>query len=388
MNSISSFKGLNNVSDPLRLGLAWLAQADNVNVSDTGALEKREGYSLALDGAVTALFSTRDYSRAYLVADGELKAMVSNTEAVTLRTGLADAPMSWAEINEQVFFTNGTDSGIVLADNRVIDWAWPVPPIPEISTVSGRLPAGLYRVCFTYRLADGRNTGAGDHAEIEVVEGQALQITGIPQLTGLTTNVYIAPANSTVFQFAGTATGGAMVWNRSPDALGHDLPDVTHSPLPMETNVIAQWRGRIYAGQSLPEHATSVVRFSQPLGFHLFDLAKDFFTVPGAITMLCAHAQGLIVGTDKDIYAYDGERLTMLASYGVPPGQHWEEDDSGRIVFWSNRGLCSGLPFTNLTDRQVSVPPGVSAGGAIVRRGGQRRYVVSLQQGGTAFNPH
>jgi hypothetical protein len=46
--SITRFKGLNNVADPLRLKLGWLAAADNVDVSNTAALETRRGYTRRL----------------------------------------------------------------------------------------------------------------------------------------------------------------------------------------------------------------------------------------------------------------------------------------------------------------------------------------------------
>ena len=44
---IKEFRGLNNVTDPLRLGLGWLATADNIDVTDTGSIIRRKGYSLA-----------------------------------------------------------------------------------------------------------------------------------------------------------------------------------------------------------------------------------------------------------------------------------------------------------------------------------------------------
>ena len=121
-------------------------------------------------------------------------------------------------------------------------------------------------------------------------------------------------------------------------------------------------------------------------GYHLFNLDNDFIMVPGRVLMLAPHDDALIVGTTAKVHAYapDG-KLTELADYGVVPGKHWATDDK-RTLFWTLRGLCAAVPFSNLTERQVSVAPGVSAGGTIVRSGGQKRYLTVLQQGGTAFN--
>jgi hypothetical protein len=375
---IDRFNGLNNVTDPVRLGLGWLLTADNVNITDTGAIARREGYTLVASGAYTSAYSTQDFSRMYCVVGDALKAMAGTSVGQTLLSGLDDAPMYWTEVNGQVFFNNGTDSGIIKADHSLIDWEWDMPAAPGLAAVTGNLPAGLYRACTTAFLADGRETGASDHAEIELAEGQALQITG-------TGNVYICPANSTVFQLAGEI-GGAMVWNASPDDLGRELMTDNMGPLPA-CDVVQHWKGRIYAAQHMPASDQTAIWFSQPLGFHLFDQSKDFIIVPGQVNMLAPTATAIVIGTDRGIYAYDGKNLTSLADYGTVPGQHWADDET-RTLFWSRRGLCAALPFANLTDKQVSVAPGVRTGGTIVRGGGQRRFLVAIQQGGDAFNSY
>lgn len=382
---VDRFLGLNNVSDAMRLEFGWLDIADNVNVTDTGSLEAREGFILAMAGSITGAYSTIDLKRMYVVDGGVLKAMTGNTSALTLKTGLSPAPMHFTEINGQVFYNNGVDRGVILADNTLMDWDWPVPPSPNLAAVSGSLPAGLYRVCVTHSLPDGRETGASEPVNIEIGEGQALQISQISQSSQA--NVYIAPANSTIFQFAESPAGTAMVWDYSPDELGLDLITDNMDPLPSGADVIQEWGGRIYAAQYFPADNQTVIWFSQPLGFHLFNLNTDFFMVPGSGLMLAPTEEALIVGTDRGVFAFDGSNLKELADYGVVPGFHWSKDDK-RTLFWTKRGLCQALPFSNLTENAVSVAPGIYAGGAIVRRDGQKRYVVALKQGDQAFNAH
>jgi len=373
--NITAFKGLNNVSDPLRVGLGWLTQADNVNITDTGGLTKRSGYSLTQAGAYTGAYSTIDFSRMYVAVDGAIKDFVGDT-LVALASA---APMYWCEVNDQVFFNNGTDRGVIMPDNSVLAWDWPTPSAPSVAAVTGGLPAGLYQVRCTYVLADGRETGTGDSAEIMLVEGQALQISPSAD------NTYIAPANSGIYQLAHTGLDD-FVFNSSPDNLGRDLQNAFLDPLPADADVIQTWKGRMYAAMYMAAEDQTAIWFSEPLAYHLFNLNSNFFLVPGRVLMLAPH-DDLIIGTDKRIYAYSGEKLSQLAPYGVVPGQHWSWDDD-RILFWTARGLCAALPFSNLTERQVSVAPGVHAGGCVVRNGGQKRFVVALQQGGSAFNSY
>jgi len=378
---VKSFLGLNNVTDPLQLGLGALTYADNVNITDAGAIEVRKGYSRVSVGSFTGAFSTFDAKRMYLVDGGTLKTM----SGVTIKTGLNPAAMYWCEVNDQVFYNNGIDSGIIHQDNSRSDWAWTAPGMPTLAATTGTLPAGLYRVCFTFTLEDGRETGAGEIAELVLNGAQSLQISGIPQVAGQRTNVYLAPADSTVFSCVGTPTGSAIVWNASPDALGHELMTANLHALPAGCDVVQEWAGRIYAAQYFPDLGQTAIWFSQPLAYHLFNLASDFILVPGRVLMLAPHDTGIVIGTEDRISAYTGAQMAQLADYGVVPGQHWALDDK-RVLFWTTRGVCSALPFSNLTEKSVSVAPGIQAGGTIVRQGGQKRYVVSLHQGGSAFN--
>ena len=299
--SITAFKGLNNTSDPIRLGLGWLTLANNINVTSTGAIEQRKGYSRSLTGNITSAYATLDAQRLYLVDAGVLKTM-TGAVAITLMALASTEPMFWCEINDRVFFNNGTDSGIIRPDHSILPW--------RESTL----------------------------ADIEFLSADGSPLSALLD------------------------------------------------PLPLGTDVIQAWKGRIYAAQYMPTENQTVIWFSQPLGFHLFRLDTDFIVVPGKVLMLAPHDDALLIGTDQVIYAY-ADSLTELAPYGVVPGQHWSEDNK-QIFFWATRGLCSALPFSNHTEKQVSVAPGVRAGGAVLNTDGQRRYVVAIQQGGSAFNAY
>lgn len=298
MPQIKRFKGLNNVSDPLRLSPGWLAQADNVNISDTGAMSKRKGYSLHRAGAFNSAYNTLDFQRSYLATAIGIQNFAGENIAVLSSI----APMFWCEVNEHVYFNNGTDSGVIAPDDSVSVWRG-----APVSYGAG------------FKNDDG--------TEMEVL----------------------------------------------------------FETLPLGTGPIQFWKGRMYAAQYFPRENQTVVWFSEPLGYHLFNLDSNFIILPGRVEMMAPHDEALLVGTDACVYAYTGEKLAQLADYGVVPGQHWSQDGQ-RILFWTNRGLCAALPFTNLTERQISVAPGVRAGGCLVRSGGQKRFLAVLQQGGVPFN--
>lgn len=298
MEAITSFKGLNNVTDTMRLDMRSLVKADNINITDTGAIAKRDGYALHRAGGFKSAYSTLDFSRAYIAtATG-----IQTFEGVPVAQLTSTAPVFWCEVNDNVYFNNGTDSGVIAPDNSVSQW---------------RGAPVSYGAGFT-----------GDD--------------------------------------------------------GQDL-GVLFDTLPLDADVIQFWKGRMYAAQYLASENQTVIWFSEPMGFHLFNLDSNFFIVPGRVHMLAPHDEALIVGTDARTYAYSGDKLDQLADYGVVAGSHWGRDDE-RLLFWSTRGLCAALPFSNLTEKAVSVAPGVRAGGCVIRAGGQKRYLACLQQGGSAFN--
>lgn len=385
MPAIRSFRGLNNVTDPLRLGLSWFTRADNVDITESGGVKVRVGRTLALACTPTGLYSTRDFSRLYVIDGGELRQVLDDMTVRPLAQGLGREAY-WAEINDQVLYVAGGAAGIVTAEGEVLPWRLPVPAEPRVLVgEGGQLPAGQYRVCATFILPDGRETPASTAAEVVVEQGATLQISGIEQLPGCVTRVYVAPADSTAFQLAFGAAGPAVAWAQPPEALGQELLTDGLDPLPVGVDVIAEWRGRIFAAQYLPEDDKTVVWRSEPLAPHLWNLSEGFFLVSGRVHALAPNDAGLVVATDRAMHAYTPEGLALLASYGTVPGLPWALDGK-RTLIWSQRGLCQFPEFTNLTASRVSVAPGLQAGAAVLEIDGQSRFLACLHTGGTPFN--
>ncbi len=382
---IDRFYGLNNVSDPLTLNLGYLATADNIDITDAGKIARRAGFDLDTAGPVTGAYGTIDLQRMFYVSAGELVAMDG---AVVIASSLADDLMHWAEINDRVFYANGTDYGMIEPDSTVSPWSWTPPSAPTLLAVSGDLPPGQYRVACTFVIPDGRETGAGMESEIDLIDGQALQISDITQSAGLRTRVYLAPANSEVFQLLSEDAPEALMWNSSPDWLGIELETADLDPVPAGSDVIQVWRAQMYAAQYLPETGNTAIWRSRAFGFHLFDLHSAYLAINGRVLMMAPTDSGLLIATDKAIHVYDGETLSTLAKYGAVPGCAWSIDQSAPgkpVYFWTTQGMCRFPEFANLTPH-VSVAPGVHAGAAVVHADGQSRFMVNLHQGGQPFN--
>jgi hypothetical protein len=378
---IKSFMGLNNVDDPLRLGLVWAEQADNVDITYDNMLARCRGFTKrSTNFAITGAYATKDRKRLYVIDTGELRQVNADMTYSVLKTGLSSAKTWFEEVNGVVFYANGTDYGMI-EPSGWRPWGIEEPLTqPVLTWATGNLPYGMYRVTCTY--VDSRGLESSNGFIVETAGSGLLQITGIPQKAGYTTNVYVTMCNGTVFMLLKDRAGTSCTMN-DEIALGREIPfwDL-NGP---QGTIIAHFEGKMYVAQYFPSMDYTAIWFSFPLHYHHFDFGSQGVIVPGEVRMLKSAEKGLVIGTDRKIYVYDGERLSDLADYGVVPGWHASELD-GDVYFWSQRGLCSVFPFKNLTEETVSVAPGQSAGAMVLEKDGMRRYIVALRKDGSAYN--
>jgi hypothetical protein len=381
---IAAFRGLNNVVDPMSLDWSWFTRADNIVITGAGKIQRAPGYTKRVNGtAITGAFSSEDLSRLYVVDNGALLKVNADYTTATLASTTSTDPVRGAEVNNIIYYSNGTDLGS-LEPAGWRRWGIALPGTPALSAGSGALPAGAYQVCCTLTDDRGMEGGNGEIAVITVGDAAQIAISAVPQVTGYTTNVYVTGQNADTFKLLATASPAAVTYNNSIDELGVELPFLFCGP--PRGSFPAYFAGRMYLAEPFPQQDVSVIWRSWPQHYHLFDYGNEAVTVPGTVLMLAATKDALIIGTDAEIYALDqSDGLTSLAPYGAVPGDHVGRLGNS-IYFWTLRGLAEAMPFRNLTEGTLSVAPGLSAGGRIVEQSGFRRYMVALHSGGEAYN--
>jgi hypothetical protein len=345
VQTIKAFKGVNNVTDSHRLSQEWLIDAVNVNVTNTNGIVRRGSATSALATTVDGSYESED-GRVFIVSSGALRRVMPDLTTRTLTTGLTSDGYYWAEINNQIYFGNGTSYGIIERDDSVSPLLWDIPTAPTLRPHNGSMEAGMYRCCVTYVMPDGRETGPSEPTELVLGGSNGLLIEDIPQVAGWGTNVYITPVNSTVFMLAGYTTQTAMDWNIDMTIL--DEPIETMDDYPIRGTRLTVWQGQLFTAEQ--EGSTSTIWASEALQPHLFPRGDSHLTVPGEVTLMCAGSEGLIIGTRERIYAWNGETLIVLAEYGAPSSEA-DTDSSGTAYFMTNKGLCKAFPFQNLTEQ-------------------------------------
>ena len=388
-SEISSFLGLTNIKDPVRVGLRGLVRADNVLITQTAQLVRREGVELLASGQFLSLFSTADEGRCFAqTTDG---IVTVNDSAQPLFAAPSAHPLSWAELGKDVLFANDEASGLITENDTFLPWRWPVPGQPTMTLDAGDLPAGQYQAAMTWLLPGGRETGPSARVALAAPAGSAITITPPAPPAGLRARIYVTAADSTALLRLGETDGAALAFTAGPDQLGAELTTEHCYPLPAGVDVLGAHKGRVYAGAHMPAQQQSVVYASRPLTPHLW-VPTDFFMVPGRIRALADGGDALLVCTDQQVLAYrggDARSLTELARYGVPPGLTATHDGDDLLV-WTLRGLCryAGGALTPITAAHVSVPPGVAVGSCLMHSRGQTHALVCTRRGDSkAFNP-
>lgn len=399
--NLFNWYGLVNKADPNRFrGKAGdrfampLATALNIDLDDEGKQTKAAGFSLLDAGSYTSAWATRDGTRCYAVKGTNLVRFWSDGTTDTLWSGIGlGSRMHFLEVAGSVYATNGVQALVLLPDGASRLWGQPVPAAPFFNTFPGTLPAGRYQLAAT-TVASGVESGLSQPVVVVLDGTQAISISGLA--AGM--NVYATSTDGDVlYEIVTDVAGAEATWNGPVSALRNPVRVGRWAPPPFGASLPALQSGRLFLGAAIEGQDSSVVWFSQPLGYEHFDLAKDFFVVPGDVRLLAGTKSGLVVGTERRIYSYNEEDgLTELAQYGVVGGQtvypspevEDTEDEPNLVYFWSQQGVCRGLPFENLTAKDVSLPPGYDGAGVIVESGGFSRYAVCVKRDGQARNTY
>jgi hypothetical protein len=401
----ADFTGVVNTRSRKDIGLKALYAGDNVFISDTKKVTRRDGYTPYLTtGTVQAAYGGA--GPLYVVDAGVLQRVASPTDKHTLISGLTGKNYSWDVTNNDAYFVNGVDAGIARGD-QFLPWRLTSPTLSGVTAVSAAslstvlnvgetYVAATFRVCATYETADGRES-----APSEIFILSAAPLTNLIRVVAPTAyariNVYATEADGTVFRLVATSSSTAPTVSLTfnPARGGRELTTLATQSLPDGVELIAFMKGNIYASQYFTDSDTSVVWFSKAFAYHLFDCSEDYIVVPGRVSMLLWISKDttygikdwLLIGSTKGVWQRgDEDKFENLANYGVVPGIAGDVDPEGTAWFWTQRGICTAPPFKNLTEEDVSMAPGVRANATLVYHNGTKQLLTVTQGGGTAFN--
>jgi len=177
-----------------------------------------------------------------------------------------------------------------------------------------------------------------------------------------------------------------LTFDAQGQTIDTDEADIGTLDPPENTECVAFHEGSVWLAYYDTVSDQSFVFKSKPFFWSRWDLATDYMAIPGRVRLLASATGGLLIGTDRAVMVFSEEVLTPLADYGVVTGQC--DEDNGKVYFWTERGLCRGLPFEAITEETVSVPAGSRAVLAVIRSRGRKQAIVVTTGGGEPDNAY
>lgn len=396
-----AFSGLRNDIGVERFGLSDLAEAVNVDLDKSGRLARRRGFASVAVGNFHSLWASRDETKALLMAADQLQVLNADYTRTTVAAGLTvSAPMSYTEVNDRVYFSNGMQTG-VFENGRVRSWGIAAPGLPGVSITVGNMPAGVYQYVMTYFRDDGQESGADVAATVTVPAGGGLifsmPVSSNPGVSAKA--VYLTAPDSDILFQALVVPNATTTVAYQGDTTEFSLPLMTQfmrAPLPGQ--LTAYYRGHMFVA------VDNVLYSSTPFGYELFDLRK-FIQTDGRITLLApiedkevfgaeGRNSGFFIGTDRSCGVLVGSdpdnfQYVPKTNYGAVEGALAYVDGTvyadaslgaRQLPMWqTTQGICLGLPgmeIRNITRNRYNFSAG-GRGAAFFEPGPNRFVAVS-----------
>jgi len=380
-------KGINNKSRAHELPKNSVRDALNYDFTDSGFVRSREGYSQT-DAVDNGHSLSAQGSRVFLCNDGSLSVIVSVNPLVTqvVRSGLPLDPISYAELGDEVWWSNGTDSGRCEAGNVDAPWSVPTPDdIPLAIAGVGTMLPGAYRIAISHTMANGEESATSEIYSLSMPVAGSIIVT-LPLAKPGTDffRVYCSVADGSVLKRYGDVSAASGSMTITADPQGMSLQDGAFlAPLP-PGNIVAFHNGRLLSASG------NELYYSQPYNFGLCDLNSGWLRVTGEITIVAPCEGGVFVVADKTWF-YAGNDIaesvvTEVLPFGAVRGTAFRHPDSRAVGWFSKDGFVIGKPDGSVTlpqrENGFSVPSAQTGATWVRTRDGETHLVCSLD--GTA----
>lgn len=374
-----------------------LREADNIDLTKEGRPRRRPGYTEVLAATMAhSGWSFPGLRHGFFVDNGALKTFAPDGSVTDLATQVGNKPLSYAQIDGLVFFSNADACGVIDRNLIVRPWAVPTPSgPPTVRALDGyAMDAGQYLVALAFIDELGRESPLSQVAAITLADGQGIELTFNEGFLGLAA-VYTTQANDQVLRRGNVvpvSAGATTILTTPANGLANTERVLAALP-PGQVTRYSSGRQWLATGNTL--------LWSLPLRPGVFDPEISYAQFESSITMVefvgaGAGGAGLYVGTEEAVYWLDGAdpaQFRKVDAYpagvvrGSPlrvPGKALNLDSpDDALVFMTRDGqYCIGNPSGQVvaihTDRAALDM--ASEGAAIfVERNGMKQVVTSLK---------
>lgn len=305
-------RGLDNRSREYAVPGDALRVCENLDVTRDGGLLSRKGLREVVAGDFHSPFVHPSQRFMLVVKDGFLQRMGADEVLEALSPAVAQ--VSYAMLNDAIYWSDGASVGQVRADGTEGVWGMKTPPLPIVSAAAnGGLFAGTYQVAMTALHPSGLESGALDTVTVEVADGGGVEVT-TPTASGVTFALYRTPPNGAQEELRqATTVAPATTVTLGVSALGRVLETLrVHPPLPGQC--LIHHKGRLWVASG------NVVWFTDAKSPHWLRPERGYYQFETPVRMLGATEDGIYVGLYDRVYYLQGsdpDRMTQRPASSV-----------------------------------------------------------------------
>ncbi|MEO8391222.1 hypothetical protein [Polaromonas sp.] len=366
-------------------GGAFLRSAVNVDLRTTGTLKRRQGVTLALAGLDCHSLHV-DGDSAYMVDGTTLYSLTGKPAALTkaaLRSGLVPGGrISYTEVNGDVVYTDGVVLRRLSSGQDKPFGVAMMDPAPGVAAAgAGNLAPGLYQVCFTYIADDLQQSGSTEPVQVEVTEGQAIEVTGLPATfpAGVVAiGVYMSPVNGDQLMLATVLAAAQTSFTiTAPQQLTSRCQTLMLKPMPAGS-IVRSNNGRLLVARD------RILHYSEPFAPSLHLPAKNFIPFTTRITVVQPIRTGTYVCTENKSYFFAGDLAKADAvevlPYGAIEGTGNTAPDNLMCWWMSVRGQvqANGADVKNVQEGSIAMNSAAAGASFFREQDGMKHVVTSL----------
>jgi hypothetical protein len=392
------FLGINNRLPDFALSIRdkgdWLRGAVNVDIDNAGRVRRRAAATLvqAMTNADSLYLTSA--TAGYLRRGTAIYAITLPTYSETLFKILsADEPLSWAEFNGVLYYSNGTDSGRI-EGGVAYPWGLATPNAPTCANIAGTLYAGAYQVGVSYyNNVTGEEGGISASSNPSLSADGGIRITLPGASTGAThVNVYFSTVNGSIPMWIGQyAIGTASIDVAAEPTRLRESNGRFEAPLPAGDHIFM-------ANGRLCSKAGNRINLGSPArpGYYIpidgrqraegAPMDYGYITFPANVELVIPTQMGVYVAYGDITQFFAGTDLAAtelvkdVLPYGAVPGTAFvvPHKENPLVGWFGAKGIVLGDPQGQVKDAMVDnvdLTPPASGTSVVVQTDGYKRVV-------------
>lgn len=393
----SSFKGLDNVTDPQSTNPSFLKKVENINIDKTGGLSKRKGYLKKDSANYSSLWASENGLGCYGTRNEDLIRLNDDYSFITLKSSVGLDKLSFDEIDNIIYYSSNNVNGII---HNGLNKEWGIDKnnlSPSLSITAGSLEEGTYQVAFTYVRDDGTESGTSRASIIELPSNSGITLSIPTSSDGsiISVRIYCSTLNGNTLYYSGSSLLGTVYTITDSYNLTNPLRTFNLDKAPLG-HIVKYYKGRLYVAQD------NILWYSEPFQYNYFKLDSNYIEFAEKIKEVMPVEDGIWIGSDSLYYLsgsspddfkrslkehikiIEGTSTKVSGSYihmdNTPVGYKWIVSSDLGIFILFNQGLV-----INLTSTSVELKSSDSGTSLFLQDGGLNQYLSILK---TNQNPN